>query len=63
MKLLSYVIHQIPFPINTKWFTSICKLKDILRFNGAVDDKHLGDNKSQRGFICVKLIQNNEEEL
>lgn len=53
----------IEFHRKSNMNVSICKLKDILRFNGAVDDKHLGDNKSQRGFICVKLIQNNEEEL
>lgn len=53
----------IEFHRKSNMNVSICKLKDVLRFNGAVDDKHIGDNKSQRGFMCVKLIQNSGEEL
>lgn len=37
------------------------KLKEIMRFNGAVDDKHIGDDKSQRGFTGVKLIKQTDE--
>ena len=34
---------------------SINKLKEILVFNGAVYDKHLGDNNTQRGYSCIRI--------
>ena len=36
---------------------SITKLKEILIFNGAIANKHLGDDKKQRGFCGVLLIE------
>lgn len=51
----------ISFHKSTNLNVSIGKLKDIMRFNGAVDSNHLGDDKSQRGFYGAKLIRQNDE--
>ena len=40
---------------------TITKLRELLKFNGAIESNHCGEEKSQRGFTGVKLINKNEE--